>query len=149
MEVPSGLGNVVEAGTVADGTCVRQSFFARGSNLSLILVYLAYRSRSIQEFFFIDILDFITRKKVGGCCVEGIKLEDEGWCEFAVDVNLIVGKKYDMVLRTLNVRAGFCPTAYCGLKTGGGDLFMGSSLIRGMELKCRFEYAVQVGGSTR
>lgn len=139
MRVSLGAEGVREAGPVQDGTCARQSFRARAARLRSVSVCLFVRETPHQELLQLEVLDYVTRRSVARCGLSGGSA-GAGWCEFPLEAGLDPGRKYDMVLSTVNARAGMSPVAYCGRASGEGELFMGSAQERGFELTCDMEY---------
>lgn len=140
MEAVFGYEDVIVAGPVYDGTCARQSFSSHGTLLRSVYVLFSYEKHQENDIISVDVLDFLTRRKIASAGGEGVFIQGEMWCDFPVMAETVVGKKYDLMVRTQNTRCGFCPTVFCGRKSHVGDLFIGSKLVRGMELTCKMEY---------
>lgn len=141
MEVAFGVEDVRVAGQLMDGTCIRQSFVAAAPFLRFVSVFLEVRDNPEQSSVTLDILAAMPR--VGICSVTvdaNTPKEFGGWCEFLVNRELVVGRRYEAMLWTLNCRAGMSPLVYCGKGGADGYMFMGARLMRGSELRCKFVY---------
>lgn len=140
MEVVLGSDNVRALGQLMDGTCVRQSFSPVAPVLILVSILMTKRANDEPGFLHLDIIEATSRKVLGTSSVMVEDIGLDGWYRFEVEANLEAGKKYELMLRTLNCRAGMCPLVYCGNSSVDGYLFMGSKVERGAELACRMDY---------
>jgi len=128
-------------GQLMDGTCVRQSFAASASWLRFVSVFLEVRTNPENSFITLDVFSVMPRSLVCSATVDAhVPREFGGWCEFVMNRVLESGKRYEVMLRTLNCRAGMSPLVYGGIGGKGEYMFMGAKVVRGRELRCKFEY---------
>lgn len=141
MDVAFGADDVRVAGPLMDGTCVRQSFVAAGTPFEAFLVFLGMRRNPEESYLTMDLLDSASRAVLRSATVRVTAAADsEEWREFPVGVGVVVGCRYEVMLRTMNCRAGMSPMVCCGRGGGNGYMFLGARLVRGCELRCRFVY---------
>lgn len=140
MEVLLGSEDVRPLGQLMDGTCVRQSFSPVAPVLVLVSIRMTKRLNDEPGFLYLDVVEVVSRRVLGTSTAMVDEMESDGWCMFETEAELKVGKRYELMLRTLNCRAGMCPVVYCGRSSADGYLFMGSKMERGAELACRMAY---------
>ena len=114
MEIELGSENVRSVGQLIDGMCIRQSFFPAAPVLLTVAVLMTRVPFVDYGFLHMDIIE--------------------------MEAELVGGKRYELMLRTLNCRAGMSPLVYGGIASSDGYLFVGSKQERGMELACRMTY---------
>jgi hypothetical protein len=140
MEVVFGSDNVRQAGQLVDGTCMRQFFVPSAPELVSVCVLLTCRSKEEPGFVYLDVVDVVSRRVLGTSTMPVEELEPEGWCWFEARAEMETARRHELVLRTLNCRAGMGPLAHCGDASKGEYFFVGSKLARGAELSCRMAY---------
>lgn len=143
MEVSYGCVNTQLTGPVADGMCIRQVFFAPADVLESISIFFSTYARTNAGIVVLDIIDFVTEKKIATVQCSASELKDNDWYTFSLNLPVGIRQKYEMKLWTINCRAGQSFTAHYGSKKNWGHFFIGARLIRASELKCRFVYTGQ------
>ena len=142
MEVSFGCINTQLTGPVTDGTCVRQVFFASADILESVSVFFSTYGKTLLEgVVVVEIIDFVTEKKIATVQINASELKDNDWHAFPLNAPLSMRQKYEMRLWTINCRSGQAFTLHQGSRKNWGYLFMGARMVRLAELKCRFVYA--------
>ena len=141
MEVVFAEDGVTVAGQLMDGTCVRQTFVTPAKTLIMISVFFTYPARSPEQSF----LTLQIRNALSLECLESVDVDtnflpDSGLFYFPINLEIGVGKRCELMLYTLNCRAGLSPLVYCGKGTSNGYMFYGSKLVRSSEMRCSFIY---------
>ena len=139
MEVVLGRGSGSLTGPLTDGTCVRQSFVARASELESVAIFLSTYKRVNPGTVILELLD--KGRSKAKCVFPASELVDNAYCEFPLVAPLIEGCEYELRLSTMHCRSGMSPTAHYGPASSPGYMFIGPRSIRKSELVCKMKYS--------